>query len=87
MLKLLVRDPWCCLTFAKCVTFSDHSATEQMERECDHLQQRGEGMSLRAAEAPAGREHLLSHPDKLGLSVKANETGFCVPTSCCPWRT
>lgn len=33
-------------------------------------------MSPRAAEAPAGGEHLLSHPDKLGLSVKANETGF-----------
>lgn len=35
-------------------------------------------MCLCTSEAPLGWEHLLSHPNKLGSSVKANETGFCV---------
>lgn len=33
------------------------------------------------SEAPLGWKHLLSYPKKLGASVKANETGFCVCAS------
>lgn len=61
----------------------DHCA-EQIKS--TNLPQSGEGMCLFTSKAPLGWEHLLSHPNNLGSGVKANETGFCVCTSCCPRR-